>query len=70
MRLTEVRNGSKQTIYVSDQFTLLQMMLELDTVRCANEDAGPSRGVDCEISYRFNWSREENISYKGAVGPI
>ena len=25
------------------------MVLELDTGRCANEDAGPPREVDCEI---------------------
>ena len=30
---------------------LLQMILEPDTGRCASEDVGLLRGVDCEISH-------------------
>ena len=32
-------------------------------MRCASEDAGPLRGVDCEIPHRLE--RGTNISYKG-----
>ena len=30
---------------------MLQMVSELDTRRCASEDVGPPRGVDCEIPH-------------------
>ena len=39
------------------------MILESDTGRCANEDVGPPRGLDCEIPHRLE--RERNIPYKG-----
>ena len=48
-----IRNGPKQTIFANGGFWLLQMVSEPDTGRCANKDAGPSRGVDCEILYRL-----------------
>ena len=51
--LTVIRNGPKRTIFASNELRLFQMVLELDTGWCANEDAGPSRGVDCEIPYRL-----------------
>ena len=42
------RNEPKRTISTSGGLGLLQMILELDTKQCVNEDAGP-KGVDCEI---------------------
>ena len=36
-----IRNGSKCTISASGELGLLQMVLELDIGRCANEDANP-----------------------------
>ena len=44
-----VRNGSKRTISARFGLGLLQMILEPYTRRCASEEAGPPRGVDCEI---------------------
>ena len=51
MRLTAIRNESKQIIFASGGFELLQMVLEPDIERYASEDAGP-QGVDCEIPHR------------------
>ena len=53
MRLTTIRNGAKQIISTSGGFERLQMILELDTEQCVNEDAGLSGTVDCEISHRY-----------------
>ena len=53
VRLTAIRNGPKWTISASIGLGLLQMVSELDTGRCASEDAGPLRGVDCEIPHRL-----------------
>ena len=38
------------------------MVLELDTERCASEDTGPPREVNCEIPRRLE--RETKHSYK------
>ena len=46
-----IRNGLKSTIFASGELELLQMVSELDTGRCASGDAGPPRGVDCEIPH-------------------
>ena len=51
--LTAIRNGSKWMIFVSGGLGLVQMVSELDNGWCANEDAGPSRGVDCEIPHQL-----------------
>ena len=40
MRLTAMCNGPKRTISASGGLKLLQMVLELDTGRCAGEDGG------------------------------
>ena len=48
-----IRNRPKRTISISGGVGLLQMVLELDTRRCASEDAGPPREVGCEISHRL-----------------
>ena len=48
-----IRNGSKWTIFASGGFRLLQMVLEPDIGRCAREDVGLPRGVDCEIPHRL-----------------
>ena len=47
VRLTTIRNGSKQTISASGGLWLLQMVSESDTGSCA------PRGVDCEIPHRL-----------------
>ena len=46
MRLTTYVTGQ------SGQY-LLAMVLEPDIERCANDDAGPPIGVDCEIPHRL-----------------
>ena len=53
VRLTTIRNEPKRTISTSGGFELLQMVLESDTGWCANQDARPLRGVDCEIPHRL-----------------
>ena len=63
MRLIAIRNGPKQTISASCRLELLQMILESDTERCVNEDAGTLRGVDCEIPHRLE--RRTKHPYKG-----
>ena len=35
------------------EFGLLQMVSEPGSGRCASEDAGPPRGVDCEVPHRL-----------------
>ena len=49
-----VRNGLKQTISVSGRLMLLQMVLELDTGRCA-------RGVDCKIPHRLERGTKHSL---------
>ena len=44
VRLTAIRNGSKRAISSSGGLGLLQMVSELDTESCANEDARPQGG--------------------------
>ena len=41
------------TIFASGGLELLQMVSELDTKQCANEDAGSLREVNCEIPHRL-----------------
>ena len=41
MRLMKIRNGLNRTIFASGGLGLLQMVLEIDTEQCDNEDAGP-----------------------------
>ena len=53
VRLMAIRNGSKWTISASGGLEILQMVSEPDTERCASEDAGPPKGVDCEIPNRL-----------------
>ena len=48
-----IRNEPKQTISASGEVGLLQMVLESDTRRCANENADLPRGMDCEIPHRL-----------------
>ena len=54
VRLTVVRNELKRTIFVRGELGLLQIVSESDTGRCASEDVGPPRRVDCEIPHRLN----------------
>ena len=61
MRFKTLRESPKRTISASGGFELLQMILESDTGRCASENAGPPRGVDCEISHRLE--RETKHSF-------
>ena len=51
VRLTTIRNVSKRTISTSCELGLLQMILELDNERCASENVGPLKVVDCEIPH-------------------
>ena len=46
-----IRNGPKRIIFASGGLGLLQMVSKPDIGWCDNEDAGPSKGVDCEILY-------------------
>jgi len=48
-----VRESPKRTRSVSGGLELLQMVSKLDTRRCANEDAGLPKGVDCKIPHRL-----------------
>ena len=48
VRLTTIRNGSKQTISTSG---VLQMILEPNTRQCVNEDFGLPSEVNCEIPH-------------------
>jgi len=48
-----IRNGPKQTTSASGGFGLLQIVSEPDNKRCASEDVGSPRGVDCEISCKL-----------------
>ena len=41
MRITAVYSKLKQTISISSEFWLLQMVSELDGGHCASEDVGP-----------------------------
>ena len=46
-------------MFASGGFGLLQMVSESGTGRCADEDVGPPRGVDCEIPHWLEG--EQNI---------
>ena len=37
------------------------MILEADIERCASEDVGPSKGVDCEIPHRLERGTKHSI---------
>ena len=54
------RENLERTISASGELRLLQMVLELDTVWCANEDAGSRRVVDCEIPHRWDGRGEQH----------
>ena len=54
VRLTALRNGPKRIISASGGLGLLQMVSEPNTGWCASKDAGPPKGVDCEIPRRFD----------------
>ena len=54
-----IRNKPKRIISASGGFGLLQMVFESDIGRCASEDVGRPREVDCEISHR----RERGTKY-------
>ena len=62
MRPTVICNGQKQIISTSGGLGLLQIVLELDTGRCANEDLGPSKGWI--VRSHIGWRGEQNIPYK------
>ena len=56
-----IRNGLKRAISASGGLGLLQMVSEPDTGRCANEDAGPPRGVDSEIPHRLERGTKHSL---------
>ena len=60
VRLTAKLNGPKR-ISASGGLGLLQMVSELDIGRCANEDVGPPRGVDCEIPRRLERGTKHSL---------
>ena len=47
-------NGRKRIISSNGRLGLFQMVLELDTERCINENVGPPKEVDCEIPREGN----------------
>ena len=49
--LKTLRGSPKRTISANGGLGLLQMVSEADTNRCTSEDAGPQRGVNCEITH-------------------
>ena len=55
------RKSSKKTICASGGFELLQMVSEPDTGWCANEDAGPPKGVDCEIPHQLERGMKHSL---------
>ena len=55
------RESPKRTISVSGGIEMLQMVLEPDTRRCASEDAGPRRGVDCEIPHQLEREMKHSL---------
>ena len=61
VRLTAIRNRPKRTISTSSELELLQMVSEPDTERCANEDAGPRRGVDFEIPHQLERGTKHSL---------
>ena len=48
-----IRNKVKRTISTSSELGLLQRVSEPDTERCANEDVGLPKGMDCAIPYQL-----------------
>ena len=52
-----MHNELKRTISVSGGFGRLQMKLELNIGQYAREDAGLSKGVNCEIPHWFRGER-------------
>ena len=68
MRLRAIYNRPKCTISVKSGFELLQMVLELDIERCASEDVGPPKGVDCEILHRLEPARTLSLQGGGLIG--
>ena len=63
MRLTVIRNRPKRTISASGGLEMLQILLELETKRCANEDVGPPWGWI--VRSHIGWRGKQNIPYKG-----
>ena len=63
MRLIARCNWAKQTISACSELELLQMVLELDTGWCANEDVVPQQGWI--VRFHIGWRGERNISNKG-----
>ena len=56
-----IRNGQERTISANSGLGLLQMVLELDTERGANEDVGLLRKVDCEILHRLKRGTKHSL---------
>ena len=54
-------NGSKRTIFASSRLELLQMVSEPGIRRCASEDTGPLRGVNCEIPHRLERGTKHSL---------
>ena len=48
-----IRNWPKRIISTYGGLGRFQMVSKPNTERCASEDVGPTRGVDCEIPHRL-----------------
>ena len=62
VRLTAIRNGSKQTISISGSLGLLQIVSKSDIERCASEDAGSQGGWI--VRSHSGWRGERSIPDK------
>ena len=58
-----MHNGLKWTISASGELRAIQMVSELDTGRCVNEDVGPPRGWI--VRSHIGWRGERSLPGKG-----
>ena len=56
-----IRNGLKGTISACGGLGRLQMVLELETGWCANEDVGFPKEVDSEIPHRLEKGTKHSL---------
>ena len=54
------RENPKRTIFANGRLGLLQIVSKSGTGWCASKDAELRRGVDYEISHRFEWGTSAN----------
>ena len=61
LKVKPERKRPKRTIFVNGGLGLLQMVSEPNTRRCASENAGPPRGVNCEVSHRLKRGTKHSL---------